>query len=508
LVPFLHARATTPQGWTFTGNLTVSPDHMQYRVLARQAREGGPIVDNRFTPEANRPHLLVLLYYLIGKLSAMTGLTTDVVYAWAGVPLAFALTIVVFGTVRQFLPVPNQTWWVTLVIMLSGGLGAHLKALESIGAVRDSALLRRLWLEPLWNQVVFEEHRGNYVVIALFDTHFIAIWLASTSALLAFYAAVRQYSWARLLIAAALFGIATLLHVYEGVTLLAILAAVLALCWWKDQARRTVAVTCAACAIAAGVCGAAQLVLFRASGLPMPDWRGPAVLFSTLVIAYPIGWLLLVTAGSRFWSQWDLDRCVLVGWLAGCTALTLSAPFYPYPNRGTMTLMVPLYILAGLAYFSRRSRVSLPAACLVLATLGVTPVWMVQHAWRHSSFSASAPHKFLSPAHRATIDALVARASETDLLLADEQELLWLAPEYPGRHYCGHFFLTVDYQRRRAEVARFFAAGPLDQAAFLAERRVRFLFVAERQRPDRFSGVPGLRLAAATGAGSLFEFER
>jgi len=33
---------------------------------------------------------------------------------------------------------------------------------------------------------------------------------------------------------------------------------------------------------------------------------------------------------------------------------------------------------------------------------------------------------------------------------------LWLAPEYPGKLYCGHFFLTADYEQKCAKVVRFF----------------------------------------------------
>jgi hypothetical protein len=143
----------------------------------------------------------------------------------------------------------------------------------------------------------------------------------------------------------------------------------------------------------------------------------------------------------------------------------------------------------------------------MVGTIGLTPVWGVQHVWRYSHFSDSVPHKFLDGAHRAMIDRLGQRATRGDLLVADERELLWLAPEYPGRHYCGHFFLTVDYERRRKEIARFFTAAAEEQAMFLSKNHIRFLFVAARQNPSRFEAVRGLRPILANTAGSLFEYE-
>jgi hypothetical protein len=492
IAPFLHARSAAPPGWAFSGNLTVSPDYMQYRVWARQAATNGPIVDNRFTREPNPPHLIVLLYYVVGKLALLTGLSPEWVYAWLGVPLAAALVVLVFLTVSQFLSVGYQRWWVTAVIVLSGGLGAHLKALESIGFVRDSFLLRKTLIEPLWNQVVFEDYRSNYISIVLFDTHFLAIWVVSLAAVLSLYLTLKRYSHGRLVATAGLFAFATILHVYEGVTLAAILVCVCALCWRRGYARRAALIGAVASLSAIALSTGVQILLFRASGLPLPDWRGPIVLVTTLLMAYPIGWLLLATAGTRFWQQQDFPRTVLIGWLIGCTALTLSAPFYPWPNRGAMTLMVPLYVLAGLAYFARHVRVSVAAACLAFVTIGVTPLWMMQHVWKYSYFSDDAPYRFLSTAHRDTIDALVARASKDDVLVAREADLLWLAPEFPGRHYCGHFFLTVDYERRQAEVARFFAASADAQAAFLGDHRIRFVFAAPQRSP----------------VGSLFEYRQ
>jgi hypothetical protein len=151
---------------------------------------------------------------------------------------------------------------------------------------------------------------------------------------------------------------------------------------------------------------------------------------------------------------------------------------------------------------------------------------------------------FLTSEHLEFVDLLKQRASENDLLMVDKSapdwltDDRWLAPEYPGKIYPGHFFLSDDYERKRAGVNRFFGMTPEENIAYLERRAVqllhappkdaseirlfpstpdgqaayldsigiRFLYVPQRRDPDRFQQVPGLSLLKASSIGSLFEF--
>src|SRR5688572_14725236 len=79
MAPFWHAQVSTRDGWTFTGNTTVSPDYMQYRVWERQAQREGPVVTNRFTTEPNAKHLPVFFYWGVGTLSRWLGVRPEFV---------------------------------------------------------------------------------------------------------------------------------------------------------------------------------------------------------------------------------------------------------------------------------------------------------------------------------------------------------------------------------------------------------------------------------------------
>ena len=130
----------------------------------------------------------------------------------------------------------------------------------------------------------------------------------------------------------------------------------------------------------------------------------------------------------------------------------------------------------------------------------------------NSYFSPDRPEIILSSDHQAIISALKAEATADDVLMTSmvkppwENDLLWLAPEFPGKFYCGHYFLTVDYGRKRQEVIDFYDAPPERQASFLTDNHIRFIFVAADENPLRFERVPGLKPIRSSSVGTLSEF--
>jgi hypothetical protein len=195
---------------------------------------------------------------------------------------------------------------------------------------------------------------------------------------------------------------------------------------------------------------------------------------------------------------------VLTGWVVGCLVYSFSGPMWAYPDRGTVTLLIALTIIGGLAYFTAASRPSLRALAVAGFFLLVTPLWTVAHEISVARFSPDLNAKFVSADHDRIVDVAVRQARRGDLLLADETSLLWLAPEYPGVHYCGHFFMTVDYARKQQDVQRFYAGTAAEQSAFLRQHGVRFLFVPAKQEPERFREVPGLTVLMENGVGALY----
>ncbi|HEY7317490.1 MAG TPA: hypothetical protein VIE89_07940, partial [Candidatus Binatia bacterium] len=347
VAPYWHAASQVPSGWIFTGEINGSPDVMQYRVWTRQSQKTGVLVDNRFTGEANKPHLPVVFYYAIGKISEWSKISPEFVVICLGSVFAFGLIVFLFAIVRHFMITPYQTWWVFLIIVLGGGLGAYLKILNFIDLGHYSYVLKQTVIDGYRAQPVFEDYRSHYVFITLFDTHFLLIWLVALASILSFYFTLRQFSWGRAVLTGILFATATVLHVYEGVTLVVVTLAVAFVFWRKGFELRPALTTTAVCTLFVIACLTWIFLLYRSSGLPPPTWRGLTIPISTLLIAYPLAWLMMAFGLGQYWRNARFDECFLLGWALGCTALTLSGPFYPYPDRGTMTLQVPIYIIAG-----------------------------------------------------------------------------------------------------------------------------------------------------------------
>lgn len=511
MAPYWRALANTPAGWTFTGNLSVSPDYMQYRVWMRQTLDEGILIGNRFTTEPHRPHLPVPMYYAIGKISQLSGMTPEWVYAYVGGVLAVAFAILLFLTVRHFTGQRSvATAWIFVPLLFGGGLGGFLKFMQESDAIRSNYVLGNLFLEPLIGPgaaVPFEEFRGNYIVQSLFDTHFLTFWLFSTLAVLALYFTLRSFSYVRLAATATLFAMGTFLHVYEGVTLMAIAVGAVFVCWRKGLGARSAVLTLFGCA--AGV--AAVLLplawIYRTSGLPMPQWRGVTLYVSVVVIAYPVAVLLIASGLRRYWDAAGMDEAFLIGWALGCLALTLAGPFFPYPDRGTMTLQIPLFIIAGSIYFMRRDRVGPLAVLALVVLIGSTPAWILQGLWQRTAFTEDQPHKWLSRGHVETIRLLSSSAAAGDVLVADQPSLRWLAPEYPGIHYAGHFFLTAHYGRKQERLQRFLTDRGDHRESLLRESRARFLYVSTEHDATSFESLDGLRLLRRDRWGTLFEFQ-
>ena len=502
MLPYWHAQLGTPAGFEFTGNLTVSPDYMQYRVWERQSVREGPIVTNAFTPEPNRPHLPVLYYWAIGRTASSLGVRPEAVYAYSGSALAAALALLAFVFVRRYLADATMRWWAWLAIMVGGGLGGHLKVLESTPVLNRVGIVRRLLIDPLATWPVFEEYRGHYVFRALFDSHFLLLWVVALLGVLALARAVERYSTGRALLAAAAFAGMTLLHVYEGITLLAIAAAFALVSWRRPDERRVALRALGWCSV--GVLGtyAGLGALYARSGLPLPAWRAVNVLFSIVVLAFPLSWWLMAIGLRDYWQRAGLPERFLLAWAGACTALTLAGPFYPYPDRGTLTMSVPVTIVGAAIYGMRFGRPSRRAALVAVAVLSALPVWQLARTWYFSRFREDAPFMYVTAAHRDVIRRL-AGADPKAVLLAEPPDLLWLAPEYPGKFWVGHFFLTVDY-RARHEALRAALAQPDSLPSLLRRSGARWLFVNATRDVSRIARLPQLTPVTSSSLGTLF----
>ncbi|MBK6307946.1 MAG: hypothetical protein IPF47_20330 [Gemmatimonadetes bacterium] len=387
-MPYLNAARQTPEGWRFTGYLTGSPDEMQYRMLMQRSLDQGPIVDNPLTTEPHKPHIAVLFCRGVGHIAKALDARPGIVYGVLGSVLAAAIAFLLFWIVDRFSTSRTQTWWVYLALMFGGGFSAHLRWLDTIDRLREIHFFDQIVTQGLANSTIFEAYRNHFIVTTFFDTHFLFFLLMALLAIVALYWTMVKFSIVRMLLTAMMFGLVTVLHIYDGVTLLAIGGGILALFWLRGgQPTKAMLMTLVLSALSVGAAISWQLSLFRNSGLGIPEWRAPAILFSELALAYPLAWGLMAWGLGDYWRKAGLDECFLLGWTVGCVALTLSGPFYPYSDRGALTLQVPIMIIAGAVYFSRYTRVKASHAAFAVFTLVATPAWKLYREFATTSFA-------------------------------------------------------------------------------------------------------------------------
>ncbi len=503
MAPFWHAQLSTPPGYEFTGNLAVSPDYMQYRVWERQSLREGPFVSNTFTEQPNARHLPVFYYWAIGHSAKLLGVAPEFVYAYSGAAFAVVLVLLIWWFVRRFQGENKVGWWVFLAIVFGGGLGVYIKVLAQVPWLNSLAPVQRLLLEPAAEWPLFEDYRSHYVYKTLYDSHFLLLWIVALLAIRALFLALERPTSRRLAATTAWFVAMTLLHVYEGITLLAIVAAVILLSW-KYKEERSAAIK----ALVWSTVGVAAVYLvlgylYSRSGLPVPAWRAVTILVSIVAIAFPIAWWLIAIGLRDYWLAAGREERFLIAWGAACLVLTLSGPFYPYPDRGTLTIPVPVLLIAGaifVARFGTPNRLALAIALLVFAP---GPAFQVARTWYFSGPRPEAPFIHLSSDHRVVLDSLEVGATVEDVLLAEPNELLWLAPEFPGRFYVGHFFLTPDFDTKSAELDRALDS-PLLLRDLLARSGARWLFAGANRNVSLISELDGIEPRVSNAAGTLF----
>ncbi len=78
-IPFIYAYKSAPSDKQFMGVMVNIPDHMQYFSWMRESQTH-ILVSNQLTPEYSTPLLFNFLWWTLGRIQVVTGLTYDVLY--------------------------------------------------------------------------------------------------------------------------------------------------------------------------------------------------------------------------------------------------------------------------------------------------------------------------------------------------------------------------------------------------------------------------------------------
>ncbi len=123
-IPFMCAEAYSPSGYSFSGQVSYSPDQNMYFSFISQARDGAFILKDKLTSIPHQPVFINLEYWLVGFLQHITGLSENAVYhVWRF--LGLLLLVVGFNLLtRIFFPEsPRRRLMALAMFLFAGGFG-------------------------------------------------------------------------------------------------------------------------------------------------------------------------------------------------------------------------------------------------------------------------------------------------------------------------------------------------------------------------------------------------
>ena len=512
----MHAKAVRYHpDKVFTGALhTAAEDAATYYSWIRQAREGRFLFTDLYTHEEHPRNYTNVLFWVMGNFSRVTGLGVSTVHATfrpiVGAVLLFLLYLLV---VRLFDSAGARFAAYFFMVLSSGweGVLAWLATKTEVAHVSSPQ-----WWMPEIN---------TYASLILFP-HFLAGFVCMIGVLLLMMGAWSESMrsdasrWARAIAAGVLLAVLTFFHPYDVVSVTGVLLGAPLLFAWlrpgnlrRDLKLTAVALACFAPALAY------NYWIFR---------HNPAMLAWDLqnVMATPELDRLLVGAGIglpfallSFLALRRMNRPQLV--MASWFVAILVASQFPvrFQRRMLGGIQFPLAALAvaGIALVLvpwAQRRISGYCAAGGRAGLGVLLVaaaiaplqWATPYYFREGEWQQLRAVKYPSWLERSVVDAMgfIRTLPPGEAVVLASYETGNFLPGYTGRRcVVGHYGLTIDYDRKLREVARFFAGGADDDGwrrDALRRWNVRYLIHGPHERalggfdPSSFAGMRRLRV--------------
>jgi hypothetical protein len=358
-LPYLLAASASNDQWRFGGFLWGVEDGNSYIAKMGQGARGDWLFTLPYSSEPQQGVLIYPFYLWLGKLAGPEHEAQVWVYHGARLGFGFALLLVSYSFLAEFLPHPHQRRWGPALVGLGGGLGWLLVLLG------QADLLGSLPVDFISPEA--------YTFLILYGLpHLAAARCLFLLSLLAYRR--RAGLWAGL----ALFGVSLVQPLYVLVAW-AIMGMDVALAWLFE---RTGPRPCTAAVVAGFL--SAPLVLYTvylfASDPLLRQWGAQNVLTSPHPVHYLLGYGLLLVFAVPGWRVLRGHNPALARLVGGWALLVPILLYLPIPPQRRLIegFQLPLAALAVLGMtvaFPRRQRwlapsvlgLSLPTSAMLLA---------------------------------------------------------------------------------------------------------------------------------------------
>jgi len=504
-LPYLVGFASQNDAWRFGGFLVGVEDGNSYLAKMGQGARGAWLFTLPYSSEPQRGVLIYEFYLLLGKLAGPDHTAQVVVYHLARIVFGFALLLVSYLFLSEFLPRVQQRRLALVLVALGGGLGW---------------LLILLRLDNLFNSLPVDFYSPEaYTFLTLYTSPHLAA--ARCLLLLGLLAYLRgQGAWGGL----ALLGLGFIQPLYtlvawvimlaDGVWLMAYrlspIAYRLSRIAYRASPVTQYAIRNTLFAILLSSPPVLYTVYLFVADPLMKQWGAQNVLPSPHPVHYLFGYGVLLAPALFGWRVLARRRPALARFVGGWA---LAVPWLIYAPLSTQRRMIegfqlPLVVLAvlGLTVVLRRSRRWLLPLIFALAL--PTSAMLVVGGLGAAQYLAE---PVFHPADQlAAFGWLSSHAQPGQVVLSSFKTGNALPAYTPLVAYIGHGPETIFLAAKEPRVGAFYqsAAHDADRRALLTEGRIAFVVFGPHERalgdfnPDR---AAYLRWRFTAGSYSIYE---
>lgn len=446
----------------FVGIVYNMPDHAQYfawmRDLARQ-----PLAPNRLTPEPNAPVFFNLLWWVVGRVGALTGL--EYAALWSGLRLVAAVAVLAAGYAFVNLAVADgqQRRLAYLIFIFGSGLGFIWVIVKYVYRLPEA---------PFPFNIYTAEANTFWILTAF--PHF-GMALALIVAMMALLLQALRTGRYRYAVACGVLGaILGLQHAYDLITIYTVMGAFGLLIWRRDRRFPGFLFRCGLIIFALSAPAAAYL---SALVLLDPTWGKKLSQFDNAGAWTPPLWELPILLGVPFLlallhfrpralqSRSDAEVLVAVWFVLHFVLAYLPVKFQIHLLLGWQ---MPIAVLAAAAiatrivpwFQQRHSALLKPVLAFLVALMVATNGYLV--AWRFVDFRRLEAPYYLTRGAAESLAWLEAHATSSDVVLADLEYGQHVPVRSDARAFLAHWAGTLDFFDKKVMVREVFDPATSD----------------------------------------------
>lgn len=485
----------------FTGTLPLYLDDATVDwSWMRQAKDGRFFFSDLFTTEDHPRNYVNPLFWSMGTLARWLSADVVTIYNLSKVAFGALLLALLYLLAGRLFDKPGERFACFFAFLLSGGWEGPLAFLQRHTSLAVRASSPGWWtpeISTLFSMVLFPHFLAGFAAMIAIALLLLRAWRPGDEG----FRPRAAYSAG----AGAVLFVLTLFHPYDALTILGTAWATPLLIGLAERRLPRVEALHALVATAVAAPAALYLLVLLRTNPFVRAWDAqnpmPALAPRELVMALGINLLLAAAALARFRSL-RRPQLVMLGWLVASLALAyaplrfqrrmlggIQFPLAALACTAIVTLLVPAasrWIRSWREGTLATDPAGVRAIVLValLAPLNVpTPIYVRQQQFR--DVRGLRYPSWIRAEEAAALSALERAAPPGSRAMSSYEIGNLLPPRTGVAAYAGHHALTIDWPAKERDVARFYAAGPEDDAwrrELLARSGIGFVLYTARER--------------------------